>query len=95
MPKVDGFWIVQYAGMEGKDGGVAVLMKGRVLGGDSGFTYTGTYEETKFGLKASFLVENFNPSVGSVLGIKGDHKLPIECAFRERPGNGWPRLITI
>jgi hypothetical protein len=31
----DGLWVVQYAGMQGKDGGVVVLIKGKVLGGDT------------------------------------------------------------
>ena len=32
---VEGFWIVQFAGMEGKGGGVVVVTKGKVFGGDS------------------------------------------------------------
>jgi hypothetical protein len=91
MPKVEGFWIVQYAGMEGKDGGVVVLMKGRVWGGDNGFTYIGTYEETTNGAKATVLVENFNPLVGSVLGIKEDHTLLLDVSFvndKEMVGQG-------
>jgi len=41
---VEGFWIVQYEGAQGNGGGVAVFMRGRVLGGDTGFIYTGTYQ---------------------------------------------------
>jgi len=29
---------------QGNGGGVAVFMRGRVLGGDTGFIYTGTYQ---------------------------------------------------
>ncbi len=74
----EGFWIVQFAGMEGKGGGVVVLTKGKVFGGDSGFTYLGTYEETEGKLKANVLVQNFDPLIGNVLGIKGDFSLKLE-----------------
>jgi hypothetical protein len=76
---VEGFWIVQFAGMEGKGGGVAVLTKGKVFGGDSAFTYLGAYEETEGNLKANVLVQNFDPLIGNVLGIKGDFSLKLEC----------------
>ena len=49
---VEGFWIVQYEGTKGNGGGVAVFIKNRVFGGDSGSTYTGTYEENGKTLKA-------------------------------------------
>lgn len=81
----EGLWIVQYAGMEGKDGGVVVLTKGQVLGGDSAFTYVGTYEESENGFRASVLVQNFNPLVGNVLGIAGDFTLNLRVA---KTGNG-------
>jgi hypothetical protein len=81
----EGLWIVQYAGMEGKDGGVVVLTKGHVLGGDSAFTYLGTYQESENGVRADVLVQNFNPSVGNVLGISGDFTLNLRVA---KTGNG-------
>ena len=75
---VEGFWIVQFAGMEGKGGGVVVLTKGRVFGGDGAYTYLGTYEEIEGKLKANVLVQNFDPLIGNVLGIKGDYSLKFE-----------------
>jgi len=75
---VEGFWIVQFAGMEGKGGGVVVITNGKVFGGDSGFTYLGTYEEAEGMVKANVLVQNFDPLVGNVLGIKGDFSLKFE-----------------
>lgn len=75
----EGLWIVQYAGMEGKDGGVVVLTAGRVLGGDSAFTYIGTYREVENGIHATVLVQNFNPLVGNVLGIAGDFTLNLRA----------------
>jgi hypothetical protein len=81
----EGLWIVQYAGMEGKDGGVVVLTKGHVLGGDSAFTYIGTYQEYGNGFQATVLVQNYNPAVGNVLGISGDFTLNLRATVA---GNG-------
>lgn len=75
----EGLWVVQFAGMEGKDGGVVVLTKGQVLGGDSAFTYVGTYQEHENGIQASVLVQNFNPVVGNVLGVGGDFTLNLKA----------------
>ncbi len=74
---VEGFWIVQYEGMKGNGGGVAVFIKGRVFGGDSGSTYTGTYEENAKTLKARVRVHNYMPGVVSVIGMEGDYDLDV------------------
>jgi hypothetical protein len=71
----EGLWIVQFAGMEGKGGGVVVLRDGIVLGGDSGFTYVGTYVIGESGMEAKVRVHNFDPKIGNVIGIKGDFEL--------------------
>ena len=60
---IEGFWIVQYEGVKGNGGGVAVFMKGHVLGGDTGFIYTGTYETRERQLSAHIKVRNFLPEV--------------------------------
>lgn len=72
---IEGFWIVQFAGMEGKGGGVAVLLKGQVLGGDNAYTYIGTYKGDSTDFRASVLVQNFDPSIGEVTEIQGDYTL--------------------
>lgn len=76
---IDGFWIVTFAGMEGKGGGVVVMTKGKIYGGDSAFTYLGTYVDDGNGkVRADVLVQNFDPLVGNVMGIKGDFNLKFE-----------------
>lgn len=72
---IEGFWIVQFAGLEGNGGGVVVLLRGQVLGGDNAYTYIGTYQGTNTDFRASVLVQNFDPSVGEVMGVKGDYTL--------------------
>jgi len=74
---VEGFWIVQYEGMQGNGGGVAVFTKGHIFGGDSGSTYTGTYEENGKTLKARVRIHNYMPGVVSVIGVEGDYDLDV------------------
>ena len=69
---MEGFWIVQFEGMQGKGGGVAVFIKGQIFGGDSGATYMGTYHAEGRTLKARVHIHNFVPGVGSVMGIQGN-----------------------
>ena len=74
----EGLWIAQYAGMEGRDAGIVVLTQGRVLGGDNAFTYSGVYKEDGGALQATVLIQNFNASIGNVLGIAGDYTLTMK-----------------
>jgi len=75
---VEGFWIVQYEGMQGSGGGVVMFTKGKVFGGDTGYTYLGSYESRGNALKARVMVRNFIAGIPSVVGITGDFELSIE-----------------
>jgi hypothetical protein len=75
---VEGFWIVQYEGMKGNGGGVAMFIKGRVFGGDTGYTYLGPYQTQGNVVKAQLTIHNFLPNIPSVLGVVGDFELNIE-----------------
>lgn len=72
---IEGLWIVQYEGVQGNGGGVVVLLKGHVLGGDNGFVYTGAYRIDGKSVSARVLVRNFLPEVASILGVEGDFEL--------------------
>jgi len=65
---IDGLWTVVFQGPLGPGGGAVVLAGGKVLGGDSGFYYTGTYEEKGDNFTAKVSVKNFMPGVQSVFG---------------------------
>src|SRR5260370_39392109 len=65
-PMVDGFWIVQFEGIQGGGGGVAVLTKGKVFGGDSAYTYSGTYQTDQNNLKARVAVKKIFPGISHV-----------------------------
>ncbi len=75
---VEGFWIVQYEGMKGSGGGVVFFLKGKVFGGDTGYTYTGSYQTQNDSVKARVMVRNFLADVPSVLGVVGDFELNID-----------------
>jgi hypothetical protein len=74
---VDGFWIVQFEGIQGGGGGVAVLTKGQVFGGDSAYTYSGTYQSEQPMLNAHVSVKSFLPGIPNVLGVVGDFDLSL------------------
>jgi hypothetical protein len=75
---VEGFWIVQFEGVQGGGGGVAVFTNGKVLGGDSGYTYIGTYEVNQTSVKARVKVHQFLAGVPNVLGVQGDFELLLD-----------------
>ncbi len=75
---VEGFWIVQFEGVQGNGGGVVFFIKGRVFGGDSGFVYTGTYQTNGNTVAAQVEVRNFLPEVASVFGVPGDYELNVK-----------------
>jgi T3SS negative regulator,GrlR len=85
---IDGLWIVQYHGPQGDGGGVVVLVRGQVLGGDSGFTYDGTYEVKNDAFKAKVSVKNFDPAIPNVLGVPTPYELLIEGRLQGDSING-------
>ena len=72
---VEGFWIIQIQTPQFTSGGVVVFIKGKVFGGDNGFTWVGTYETDDRLLKARVAVHNFDPAIQSALGIPGDYEM--------------------
>jgi hypothetical protein len=76
---IDGLWSVQFQGPQAHAGGVVVLVGGRVLGGDSGFAYVGSYELSGETLRAKVTVKNFDPTVSNVFGIAGSFDLLLEA----------------
>ena len=66
---VEGLWIVQYVGLQGSGGGAIVLVNGKVLGGDTGYLYVGTYQVTDSILHVRVKVSNFLPEIPNALGI--------------------------
>lgn len=75
---VEGLWIVQYVGLQGAGGGVAVFVNGKVLGGDTGYTYVGTYTVKDGEVTARVRVSNFLPNIPNVLGLQGDFELEMK-----------------
>ena len=92
---VEGFWIVQYEGMQGNGGGVVVFTKGKVFGGDTGYYYLGSYESRANSLRAQVAVRNFIASVPSVVGITGDFELSIEGTVEGDTIKATGRLVGV
>ena len=72
---VDGFWLLQVEGVQGSGGGVVVLTKGHIFGGDTGFYYTGKYETEDTSLRARVTIRKFLPEIESIFGIEGNYDL--------------------
>ena len=65
---MEGFWTVQFNGIQGRGAGVVTLIGGQLFGGDSGFLYTGTYTTQGDKLDVQVNVRRFAPGVQSVMG---------------------------
>jgi T3SS negative regulator,GrlR len=91
---IEGLWIVQYEGTAGGDGGVIVFVRGQVLGGDSAFVYTGSYQSDAQTISARVLVRKFNPAVANVLGIKGDFELTVRGTIQGETIKGSASLVN-
>jgi hypothetical protein len=72
---LEGFWILQFTTPQFTGGGVAVLVRGMILGGDNGFTWIGTYSGDDRIVKGRVSVQNFDTSVQSILGVSGDYEM--------------------
>ena len=65
---MEGFWTVQFTGVQGWGAGVITLIGGRLFGGDSGFLYTGTYTQQGNALTARVHVKQFVTGAANVMG---------------------------
>lgn len=65
---MEGFWLVQFQGVQGFGGGAVTLVKGKVFGGDSGFLYAGSFTDQGGTLSAKIHVKRYFPGAPSVMG---------------------------
>ena len=65
---MEGFWTVQFAGVQGMGAGVIALVGGALFGGDSAFLYEGTYMQQANTLTAQVHVSRYAAGVGNVMG---------------------------
>ena len=72
---LDGLWILQIQPPPVSNGGIVVFINGKILGGDSGFTWVGTYTGNDQLIKGRVHVHNFDPNIKSVLGVTGDYDM--------------------
>jgi len=69
---VESFWILQIETPQFTSGGVVMFINGKVFGGDSGFTWVGSYQADERLIKARVRVHNFDPKVQNILGVSGN-----------------------
>ncbi|QNI32785.1 hypothetical protein H7849_01935 [Alloacidobacterium dinghuense] len=69
---MDGLWTVEFGSSAGIfGGGIAVLSRGKIYGGDSGYFYLGSYRLENHSFTARLEVQPFIDSFQSVFGTIG------------------------
>jgi len=65
---VEGFWTVQFKGVQGWGTGVVVYTGGRIYGGDSAVMFTGTYSQQGDAITVRLHVKQIAPGLMTVMG---------------------------
>jgi hypothetical protein len=65
---MEGFYTVQFVGVQGWGTGVAVYMGGHVLGGDSAVMFTGTYDRQGDAVTVKLHVKQIAPGLMNTMG---------------------------
>jgi hypothetical protein len=65
---IEGFWTVQFKGVQGWGTGVAVYIGGHVYGGDSAVMFTGTYSQQSDAITVRLYVKQIAPGLMTVMG---------------------------
>jgi T3SS negative regulator,GrlR len=60
---IDGLWTAKIQAGGNSTSGVMVFANGRVLSGDSGFVWTGTFKVSGCSVKADIHVKNYDPRI--------------------------------
>jgi hypothetical protein len=69
---LSGLWTVEFGSSSGSfGGGVAVFRQGKILGGDGGYFYLGSYEVHDMSFTATLTVQPFAERTESVFGTTG------------------------
>jgi len=66
---MEGFYTVQFVGVQGWGTGVVVYIAGHVLGGDSAVMFTGTYDVEGDAVKVRLHVKQIAPQLMNVMGL--------------------------
>ncbi len=74
---IDGFWTIKYEAEGYRGAGVVVLLNGRLYGGDSGFTYLGSYSENGDSVTSEINAKNFESEVRGLMGHR-DYTLSLQ-----------------
>jgi T3SS negative regulator,GrlR len=70
---MQGLWTIEFGSTVGQFGsGVVILQDGRILGGDNGYFYVGTYlQPSPHSFRADIDVTPFVPGIASVFNTSG------------------------
>jgi hypothetical protein len=74
---MEGFWTVQFTGVQGWGAGVATFANGQVFGGDSGYMYVGTYTQQGNTVNAKVHVK---PHVAGAVNVMGRAEFDLQLS---------------
>jgi hypothetical protein len=88
---VEGFWTVEFEGVEGWGIGVIFLIGGQLFGGDEGYLYMGSYAVQGGTFSARVHVR---PFVSGIVSVMGRSEFDLELSGLDMVGAGrQPTLI--
>ncbi len=91
---LEGLWTIQFRhSLKNFGTGVVVLTKGKILGGDAGFWYSGDYSIDQDNVTGKLLVARFAPNHISVFGAVDQFELLINFRFTEHSFNGTGSMV--
>lgn len=96
---LEGLWIVKFLSPEPEGmelgGGVAVIESGRLLGGDSGYSYVGSVQPAEpTGWTVELKISRHDDDIISVFGDEDEYVLVGGIARGEPSSKGAPQLIA-
>lgn len=72
---IEGFWILKIVPPPVTTGGVTVFINNKIFGGDSGFTWVGSYTLRERIMKGRVRVHRFDSNFEGVFGLESDYDM--------------------
>ena len=102
--RIEGLWLIWYDGAPGGGRGVIVLHGGNILGGESAWYYSGTYNRDESGFEGSMTLTHYGKPTSKSVGAHRPDQSPVDLrlvgqwidedtlAVRAEPADGSPHM---
>lgn len=89
---MEGFWSVQFHGVQGWGTGVVTLINGHVFGGDNAYLYVGTFTQNDSTFLATVHV---SPYISGFQSVMGSSEFDLELTGLDMVGAARPKALLI